>query len=195
MRNQDLKNILTDKLQTWLGQPHPMASRQVALGIAPTANKRFEPAALKGRKEFISPKKLGHPEDRSPCLGPQLTMSNIDEDQNLLRKGSSQILSGAGSMRGGGDFRDRSDSMSAFKKYEKLNNDISPPMSNPMFSPAVHPQATNQNTLTLSGLLGPQTNPNLGSSSNNMTIFQHQLIQSLAPQHPGRHSSGGLGNN
>ena len=36
VRNQDLKNILTDKLQTWLMQPNQMTNRQVALGLMPT---------------------------------------------------------------------------------------------------------------------------------------------------------------
>ena len=37
LKTQDLKNILTDKLQTWLMQPNQMTSRQAALGILPTA--------------------------------------------------------------------------------------------------------------------------------------------------------------
>ncbi len=119
-----------------------MTSRKVALGIVPTV-KPTDPkkAENKPNKEFISPKKL-NPEEKniSPHLQPQINFENCDVDQNLLRKGSSQILSGAGSIRASGDFRDRSDSLSAFKKYEKFNNnDLSTPMSNPMFSPAVHP--------------------------------------------------------
>ena len=178
MKTQDLKNILTDKLQAWLSQPNQdMMTRQAALGILPTAkpeNKKNAPN--KPKKEFISPKKL-NPEDKniSPHLQPTINFTNCDEDPNQLRKGSSQILSGAGSMRGAGDFRDRSDSLSAFKKYEKYNNDNISPMTNPMYSPAVHPTAVNQNALTLSGLLGPQQNPMMGGA-NNMAMFQNQLI-------------------
>ena len=85
LKTQDLKNILTDKLQTWLSQPnHAMTSRQAALGILPTAkpdNKKAAPN--KNRKEFISPKKL-NPEDKniSPHLQPTINFTNCDDDPN-----------------------------------------------------------------------------------------------------------------
>ena len=143
VRNQDLKNMMKDKLQAWLGerstgqgQTNQNTTRQAALGIAPT--KTFEPKEVK-KKEFISPRKMDEIKTVSPHMHPQINISDQDDSNlNQLRKTSSQIMSGAGSMR------DRSDSMSAFKKYEKANNnDMSTPLSNPCgFSPSVRPQTS-----------------------------------------------------
>lgn len=98
-------------------------------------------------------------------LGPQILITNDDTEGNLnqLRKTSSQIMSGNGSR----DFRDRSDSMSAFKKYEKVNNnDMSTPLSNPLVSPQVGPSAIGVNP-SFSGMsLAPST------TNNNMAFFQ-----------------------
>ena len=97
-------------------------------------------------------------------LAPQILVTNDDTEGNLnqLRKASSQIMSGNGSR----DFRDRSDSMSAFKKYEKMNNnDMSTPLSNPMVSPQVGPSTL--------GVNPPFSGMNLGTSAtnNNMAFF------------------------
>ena len=40
VRNQDLRNILSDKLQNWLGQPNQVLPRKVALGITPVEKKQ-----------------------------------------------------------------------------------------------------------------------------------------------------------
>ena len=68
-------------------------------------------------------------------------------------------MSGAGSRENmrSNDFRDRSDSMSAFKKYEKMNNNdlSSTPLSNPLISPSVHPSAANVNPNFSGQYLGP----------------------------------------
>lgn len=157
---KEMKNKLN---KTWMTQPGAaQISRQAALGI-PKIDKRQEKP---GKKEFISPqKKTNDDRNVSPVLGPQILITNDDTEGNLnqLRKTSSQIMSGNGSR----DFRDRSDSMSAFKKYEKVNNnDMSTPLSNPLISPQVGPSAIGVNP-SFSGMsLAPS------STNNNMAFFQ-----------------------
>lgn len=87
----------------------------------------------------------------SPCLAAQ------EHDDGLaMRKGSSMIM---GSAKGDGSLRERADSLSVFKKYDKVGgfNEGSKPFTSPDLSPGLmtgqYPNLSGLNPLATFGAL------------------------------------------